>query len=235
MSVTFEEIKTEWMKRVNDDKTVQKYLHQIKEGRGNYVTANKVSKRVGEQLAKTLKSFSAEGNISEWDFVNLIPECMGLDHAMIVDVCRDVQNTMNKEAGLGIKYQEPKFNWDRVNGLIDEIQTHENFSDIEKSFYNQLVNFSENIVDDSIRDNAGKLFRSGIRTLIIRQAEFGACPWCKEVAGSYDFNEVRGTGDDVWRRHEKCHCTIDYITERQTGFYTERVNNYKKKKDKEEL
>ena len=134
---------------------------------------------------------------------------------------------MNKEAGLGIKYQEPKFNWDRVNGLIDEIQNHENFSDIEKSFYDQLVNFSENIVDDSIRDNAGKLFRSGVRTLVIRQAEFKACQWCRDVAGSYDYAEVRNGGNDVWRRHENCRCTIDYITEKQSGFYSERVKNTK--------
>ena len=102
------------------------------------------------------------------------------------------------------------------------------FKNIEKSFYDQLTNFSENIVDDSIRDNVGRLYRSGIRTMIVRQAEAGACKWCQEVAGSYDYSQVRNTGNDVWRRHENCHCVIDYVTEKDSGFYSERVNNQKK-------
>lgn len=220
--LTFETVKAEWMQAVNADPTVQRYLHQIKEGRGTYKSANKVAVRVGELLGKTLKAHPID-NVDEWDYVNLIPSCLGLDHEYIVSVCRDVQNNMNKDAGLGIKYKEPEFNWDRVNGLVDELRNNPEFTNIQKSFYDQLVNFSENIVDDSIRDNAGVLFRAGVRTMVIRQAEFKACEWCRDVAGSYDYAEVRTTGNDVWRRHENCRCTIDYITERNSSFYREKV------------
>ena len=158
----------------------------------------------------------------------MIPQSLGLNQQIIVDACRDVQNGLNKKNGIGIKYQEPKFDWDRINGLLDELRNNPEFHNIEKSFYDQLVNFSENIVDDSIRDNVGRLYRSGIRTIVVRQAEFGGCKWCQEVAGSYDYAEVRNTGNDVWRRHENCRCTIDYITEKDSGFYSEQVNNQKK-------
>ena len=166
--------------------------------------------------------------INEWDYVNLIPQSLGLNQQIIVDACRDVQNGLNAKNGIGIRYQEPKFDWDRINGLITELRDNPEFKNIEKSFYDQLTNFSENIVDDSIRDNVGRLYRSGIRTIVVRQAEAGACKWCQEVAGPYDYSEVRMTGSDVWRRHENCHCTIDYITEKDSGFYSERVNNQKK-------
>ena len=179
-------------------------------------------------MGKVLKAHEPIENIDEWDYVNLIPQSLGLNQELIVEACRDVQNNLNKKNGFGIKYVEPKFDWDRVNGLIDELRNNPEFHNIEKSFYDQLVNFSENVVDDSIRDNVGRLYRSGIRTIVVRQAEFRGCPWCQEVAGSYDYAEVRNAGNDVWRRHENCRCTIDYITERDSGFYSERVNNQKK-------
>jgi hypothetical protein len=228
MALTFDDIKTEFMTKVDSDKTVQSCLRTIHDGRGTYETANRLAKRVGETLGKVLKSHEPIENIDEWDYVNLIPQSLGLNQQIIVDACRDVQNGLNKKNGFGIKYEEPKFDWNRINGLIDELRNNPEFHNIEKSFYDQLVNFSENIVDDSIRDNVGRLYRSGIRTMIVRQAEFRACEWCREVAGSYDYAEVRNTGNDVWRRHENCHCIIDYVTEKDSGFYSERVNNQKK-------
>lgn len=228
MALTFDDIKTEFMTKVDSDKTVQSCLRTIHDGRGTYETANRLAKRVGETLGKVLKSHEPIENIDEWDYVNLIPQSLGLNQQIIVDACRDVQNGLNKKNGFGIKYEEPKFDWNRINGLIDELRNNPEFHNIERSFYDQLVNFSENIVDDSIRDNVGRLYRSGIRTMIVRQAEFKACEWCREVAGSYDYAEVRNTGNDVWRRHENCHCVIDYVTEKDSGFYSERVNNQKK-------
>lgn len=228
MALTFDDIKTEFMTKVNSDPTVQKCLRTIHDGKGTYKTANKLAVRVGENLGKVLKAHEPIENIDEWDYINLIPQSLGLNQEIIASACRDVQNGLNQKNGFGIKYQEPKFDWDRVNGLIDELRDNPEFKNIEKSFYDQLVNFSENVVDDSIRDNVGRLYRSGIRTIVVRQAEFGGCKWCQEVAGSYDYAEVRNTGNDVWRRHENCRCTIDYITERDSGFYSERVNNQKK-------
>lgn len=228
MALTFDDIKTEFMTKVNDDKTVQSCLRTIRDGKGTYLTANKLAVRVGETLGKVLKAHEPIENIDEWDYVNLIPSSLGLNQEIIVEACRDVQNGLNQKNGIGIKYQEPKFDWDRVNGLITELRDNPEFQNIKKSFYDQLVNFSENVVDDSIRDNVGRLYRSGIKTIVIRQAEFKACEWCREVAGSYDYAEVRTTGSDVWRRHENCRCTIDYITEKDSGFYSERVNNQKK-------
>lgn len=222
----FETIKKEFEQMVRDDKRATKLYTKIYNGKGTYQTASQLAVRVGEDLGKVLKRY-APNEFEDWDIDidDLLPRALGLDHNMVIDACKNVQKNMNKDAGLGIKYQEPDFNMDRALGIVDELKKHENFSDIEKSFYDQLVNFSQNIVDDSIRDNAATMWRSGIRTMVIRQAEFNACPWCHEQAGTYDYNEVRDTGNDVWRRHENCRCTIDYITERNSGLYSERVNN----------
>lgn len=228
MALRYEDIEKEFKAAVDGDPKCQKLWKTIREGKGNYKTANKLAQQIGKDLGKTLVNHAPYEDINEWDLIDLLPKSLGLDHQMVADACREVQENMNKKAGLGIKFQEPKFDMDRVTGLIKELEDHPVFTDIEKSFMDQLVNFSENVVDESIRDNAAIMAKSGIRTMVIRQAEFKACDWCQEVAGSYDYNEVKDKGNDVWRRHENCHCTIDYITEKTSGFYTERVYNYKK-------
>ena len=228
MGLKYEDIEKEFKAKVDNDPKCQKLWKTIREGKGSYKTANQLAQQIGKDLGTVLVKHAPYENINEWDLIDLLPKSLGLDHQMVADACREVQENMNKKAGLGIKFQEPKFDMDRVTGLIKELEDHPVFTDIEKSFMDQLVNFSENVVDESIRDNAAIMAKSGIRTMVIRQAEFKACEWCQEVAGSYDYNDVKDKGNDVWRRHENCHCTIDYITEKTSGFYTERVYNYKK-------
>ena len=221
---TYEEIKEQFEEVVRNDKRATELYTKISQGRGTYKTASQLAVRLGEDLGKVLKQYAPEdGSVWDIDIDSLLPKFLGIDHNKVAEACRAVQEAMNQDAGLGIKYQEPKFNANRAFGMVAELKEHENFADIQKSFYDQLVNFSQNIVDDSIRDNAATMWRAGVRTQVIRQAEFKACPWCRNIAGAYDYGEVRDTGNDVWRRHENCRCTIDYVTTRNTGLYTERV------------
>ena len=46
--------------------------------------------------------------------------------------------------------------------------------------------------------------------VIVRTAAPECCVWCAKLSGVYDYNEVRDTGNDVFRRHERCRCTVTY-------------------------
>lgn len=228
MALTYEDIKEPFLESLRNDKRATALINKIEAGKGNYEMASEYAARVGDNLAKVLRKRAPLESIAEWDIDDLIPKSLGLDHSIVTYACENVQTAMNKDAGLGIRYQQPKFDSARAWGLVDELRDNPEFTNIEKSFYDQLANFSQNIVDEAIRDNAGVMARAGIRTMVIRTAESGACPWCDDVAGVYDYDEVRYPGDDVWRRHENCRCTISYITDRNGAFYSEVVNNFKK-------
>lgn len=224
MALKYEDIKKEFMDLVNNDKTCQKLYAQIKNGDASYATTGKLAQQIGKDLGRTLRMHAPLTNIDEWDLDDLIPKSLGLDHSMVATACKEVQENMNKDAGINLKFQEPKFDWDRVQGLITELRDHpDSFSDIEKSFYDQLENFSRNVSDEAMRSNAGLAWRAGIRTVVIRIADAGCCKWCSSVAGKYYYDEVSDTGNDVWRFHENCGCTIDYYTEKNGSVYRERV------------
>lgn len=75
---------------------------------------------------------------------------------------------------------------------------------------NLLKNFTQSIVDDTVRVNAEKHHMLGLRPKIIRTEVGNCCKWCKVIAGVHDYESVKGTGNNVFRRHRFCRCTVEY-------------------------
>ena len=139
MALKYEDIKQEFIDTVNNDKTCQRLYKQIRSGDASYKTGSQLAARIGEDLGKVLKKYAPQTTVYEWDLDDLLPKSLGLDHSMVAEACNQIQTKMNKDAGLGIKPKEPRFDWDRVQGMITELKDHaDTFSDIEKSFHVQL-------------------------------------------------------------------------------------------------
>lgn len=226
--LTYADIKEPFLRALNLDRRASYLIREIEAGRGTYEMASEYAARVGDTLAKVLRRHAPLESIEEWDIDTLIPQSLGLNHSIISYACEQVQNEMNANARLGIRFQAPQFDSDRAFGIVQELRDNPEFTNIEATFYDQLTNFTQNIVDESIRENASMMARAGIRSQVIRVPEAGACPWCAEVSGAYDYEEVQERGSDVWRRHENCRCTINFVTARNTGIYTETVNNFRR-------
>lgn len=221
MPLTYEDIKEPFLDTLRNDKRATALINQIEAGKGTYEMASEYAARVGDDLAKVLRARAPIESIEEWDVAEMIPKSLGLDHSIVTYACENVQTAMNKDAGLGIKYIQPEFNDSRAYGIVQELLDNPEFTNIEASFYDQLANFSQNVVDDAIHANAKVISGAGVKAYIVRATEAGACPWCEELAGIYDYDEVRFPGDDVWRRHENCRCTIAFFTERNGILYRE--------------
>lgn len=220
MALTYEDIKEPFLDALRNDKRATALIKKIEAGKGTYEMASEYAARVGDNLAKVLRQRAPLESIAEWDIEELIPKSLGLDHSIVVYACENVQTALNQDAGLGIKFKAPEFDSNRAYGLVQELRDNPEFTNIEKRFYDQLANFSQNIVDDSIRDNGKIISGAGVRSYIVRATEPGACPWCDDLAGIYDYEDVK-MGGDVWRRHENCRCTIAFFTERNGVLYRE--------------
>ena len=220
---TFEDIKKAFRKTVDEDPEVRKYYAEIQRA-PTYGATMKLANKIGEDLGKVLVKYAPELSVDDLELADILPKALGLDHAQVSAACKEVQEAMNKKAGLGIKYKEPKFNMDKALGLADEVRGITDGDELAQALVERIANFSAGVVDDSIYENAGILARAGVKTILIRTAEANCCDWCEEVAGTYDYFEVKDKGNDVWRRHLGCKCEIDIDNGETIG----RVNNYKK-------
>ncbi|MCD8021238.1 MAG: hypothetical protein LUF92_17185, partial [Clostridiales bacterium] len=61
-----------------------------------------------------------------------------------------------------------------------------------------------------MKENADFHYQSGLHPKIIRRANSGACKWCLALAGTYNYEDVKNTGNDVFRKHNNCKCSVVY-------------------------
>lgn len=223
----FEDIKKAFRQTVDNDPEVRKIYAEMQD-LPTYGNAMRLANKIGEDLGKVLIKYAPELSVDDLELADILPKALGLDHAQVTTACKQVQESMNKQAGLGIKYKEPKFNMDKALGLADEVRGVTDEGELSQALVERIKNFSGSVVDDSIYENAGVMANAGVKAYIVRTAEANCCEWCEEVAGTYNYFEVKDKGNDVWRRHLGCQCDIEFILERSGGYNVSRVNNYKK-------
>ena len=126
---------------------------------------------------------------------------------MVSTYANQVQETLTKEAGIGLKSIQAPINQERINGLVNRLSYEEKFDDVSWILKEPIVNFNQNIVDNHIKVNADFHFKSGLKPKIVRTTDGNCCAWCSKLAGVYTYP---GVNKDVFRRHDRCTCTLDY-------------------------
>lgn len=184
----------------------------LKGKKATYKTANEFAIEIGDILSKALgTSLSADKLPDGKMYYNiaqrLLTDVLGRNHELVSGYASDVQKNLNQKAKIGLKVQVPELNLDRIAGIVNRFSSEENFEDVSWLLGEPIVNFTQSIIDDSIRKNAEFHHQSGLQPEIIRKSYFHCCEWCQEVQGSYKYPRVP---KDVYRRHQHCRCTVDY-------------------------
>ena len=207
-----QEVQEKFERDFGKSEIVRNAFATLKAKKATYKTANEFAIEVGEILSKALgTSLSADKLPDGKMYYNiaqrLLTDVLGRNHELVSGYARDVQKNLNDEAKIGLKVQVPELNLDRITGIVNRFSFEENFEDVSWLLGEPIVNFTQSIIDDSIRKNAEFHHQSGLQPEIVRKSYFHCCEWCQEVQGSYKYPRVP---KDVYRRHQHCRCTVDY-------------------------
>lgn len=207
-----DKIRTDFEKLISEDVLIQKIDKLIKTGTATYKDANEYAVSAGRLLSAAIsKHISAEAMPEGRMYFNIADRILGEtlsdNYKLVSAAAEEVQSALNANAGIGIKSVKPKLNTDRIKGLVDKISNETDFEKVAWLLGEPVVNFSQSVVDDSIKANAEFHYKSGLNAKIVRTPEFSACEWCREIAGTYAYPDVP---EDVYRRHERCRCIVDY-------------------------
>ena len=207
-----ESIKKTFNKALSTDSTIKRARTALKEGKATYNDANYLSQRYGELLSRSIQlNVSADilpdgrmyYNIAD----KILRPLLEMDHDEIANYCADVQTRLNEISGVGLKGLKADLNRSKVDGFIDKVSSAEKYDDVKWMVGEPIVNFSQSIVDDSIKKNAEFQYNSGLRPRVIRTAEANCCDWCSELEGEYEYPNVPR---EVFQRHENCRCEVVY-------------------------
>ena len=205
-------IKSEFEGARLDSEVLKDLLSKLHHSKASYLDANKYAIEIGDILSKALGASLTNETLPDGKMYyniaqRLLTDVLGRNHELVSDYVKQVQKDLNSEAKIGLAAQVPELNQDRIDGLVNRLASEESFDDVKWLLVDPIVNFSQSIVDDSIRKNAEFHHKVGLSPKIVRRVVGHPCKWCKSLEGSYNYPEVP---KDIYRRHGKCRCTVDY-------------------------
>ena len=218
-----EDIAPKLLKKIQDDfknkfdnsKIIRELYRKVEQGNATYKEANEFAIEVGELLSGSFKknlssSVLPDGRMYYNIADRIIRDALGNNYELVADVSAKIQEILNKKAGIGIKAIKPKINEDKVRGIVDIVSGKEKYDDIAYMLGEPVINFSQSVVNDAVRENADFQYKAGLSPKIIRTSTGKCCEWCDKLAGIYDYEAVSDTGNNVFRRHKYCRCLVEY-------------------------
>lgn len=207
-----EEVKNEFELAYGESEIIRNSFAKLKAKKATYRTANDFAIEIGGILSKALgTSLSADKLPDGKMYYNiaqrLLTDVLGRNHELVSGYASDVQKNLNDKAKIGLKVQVPELNKDRIAGIVNRFSSEDNFEDVSWLLDEPIVNFTQSIIDDSIRENAEFHHKAGLQPEIVRTSYFHCCEWCQEVEGNYKYPRVP---KNVFRRHQHCRCIVDY-------------------------
>ena len=207
-----EEVKNEFELAYGESEIIRNSFAKLKAKKATYRTANDFAIEIGGILSKALgTSLSADKLPDGKMYYNiaqrLLTDVLGRNYELVSGYASDVQNNLNDKAKIGLKVQVPELNKDRIAGIVNRFSSEDNFEDVSWLLDEPIVNFTQSIVDDSIRENAEFHAKTGMIPTISRHSTGRCCKWCDSLVGNYIYGEEP---NNFYRRHQHCNCVIDY-------------------------
>lgn len=205
-------IEKEFDEKTFNSSKIKKALQSLKDNKATYEDANEFAVEVGEILSEVLtKNITVKVLPDGKMYYNIadrvLNPTMSKNYSLISDFAVDIQTELNHQVGLRIKGQKAKLNQDRIDGIIERLVAADNFDDIKWILGEPMVNFSQSIVDDTVKANVEFQAKAGLKPKIVRRPDSKPCKWCQSLVGEYSYPNVPA---DVYRRHSSCKCTVEY-------------------------
>lgn len=208
-----EQIQSIFENKFNRNRKTNEVYAKLQNGEKlTYAETNEFAQEVGIILASAFKRvFSPESLPDGKMYYNIadrvVRPMLNNNYDLIAAVAEQTQNSLNKAAGIGLQAKRPKRNTDRIQGIIDKVSSYDDYTKAAWVLDEPIVNYSQSIVDEFIKENAEFQYDVGFKPRISRFLAGSCCEWCSRLAGDYEYPKVP---EDFYRRHERCRCTIIY-------------------------
>lgn len=220
-------IKSEFEGARLDNEVLKDLLSKLQHSKASYLDANQYAIEIGEILSKALGASLTNETLPDGKMYyniaqRVLTDVLERNHELVSDYTEQVQKNLNSEAKIGLTAQVPELNRDRIAGIVNRFSSEDNFEDVSWLLGEPIVNFTQSIVDDTIRKNAEFHAEVGLSPKIVRTTVGNCCKWCQKLAGSYVYPNVP---HDVYRRHQNCRCIVNYKTSdgKRQNIWTKRI------------
>ena len=233
-----ERIKGQFNREYDKSSSIKGVLSKIEKGNATYEDANEYAREIGEILSGALTDNLSSSVLPDgkmyYNIANeIFNDVLGNNYELATNVSASVQQVLNEKSGIGLNAIRPNVDQKRIDGIIDKVSNEDTFDKIKWIVGEPVVNYTQSAVDETIKQNSEFQYKAGLRPKIVRKLGGKCCDWCAKLVGEYSYPDVP---KDVYRRHENCRCTVEYIngTKRQ-NVHTKSYIEENKKEVKERI
>lgn len=207
-----EQMRRDFEKSYNGNKRIQHYLKLVKDGKSDYKTADRYAMEVGIIREQVILGYLPDISPTQFEEVatQVIMPQLKDNYEITTEFATEVQTILNQKARIGLKAKKPQFDTDKAGGLVEKFSAAKTTEEASSVINQNITTFTKGIVSDAIYDNATLHYEVGFDPVIRRVAFSGCCKWCTGMAGTYRYEDVKNTGNDVYRFHANCRCHITY-------------------------
>lgn len=203
------EMKESFIRSFSRNDRIKRLLNRIDEETATFADLWEFSRLVGT-LGSRAATARAEQLLVVADPYNQIMDYLRTCcYEPVADYAVQTQQIRNEARGIGLKAQKADFDANRASGIAHNVANAEDVEEIKKMLGPSLEGFTDKTIPDTIKKNGRFLSDAGVSTKVIRIADPTCCDWCQEIAGVYDYEDVKRTGSDVWLIHDNCKCSIE--------------------------
>ena len=232
----YEKIKNTFSSKVEKDSYISEFLRMVQKNSATFPDAQKYAKRLGELLGETLLEELKENVLPDgklyWNIADrTIRPMLNQNYDLVNKAAAEVQKILDKKDGIGLNAVKAARPDERIKGLLDNATVDGlEFSEVQRRMTTPVQNITESFFDDFVYENAAFRYEAGMNPQIVRVlVGKSPCKWCKSLAGVYDYDDVRDTGNPVFQRHTDCHCQIYFKNNK--GRYLQGVHSKRMVRD----
>jgi hypothetical protein len=185
---------------------------RIEAGTASYADAQRfsgtVGRVVGDIMSRAVCIIFPQGKADRKTIEAFLPPMLRDNYTLITSITTQVQEALNRKAGLRLKAAKPAYNKTRASGMVTELVRAEEAAEKAPVIAQQIENAARSIVDDAVKTNVAAHYRAGLRPKITRTAVGKCCQWCSDLAGVYRYPDDVPEG--IYRRHTNCNCLVTY-------------------------
>lgn len=215
-------IQKRYLRLLRTDRMLNRVKNRVRDGT-DYGIANDYAIRAGELLSQAINAETKTlSYMSEEVAREVLYPVLTLDHDLVNTASVQIQQNMNAANGINVSAMPADLDTNRIEGFITKVSSYDTYDAARWVLGEPIVNYSQSTVDYTIRKNMDANARLGMEAQLIRKIDPAetakgnrACKWCQSLAGTYRYNDVKNTGNDVFRRHRGCRCQLIYKNGKQ--------------------
>lgn len=207
-----EQMQYDFLELYSKDGKIRSALNKTYNGTSDYKDVDTYAMHVGAIREKVILKYVPD--ISPEDYAELgdkiVYQGIKENYDYVCSVAAETQLSLNKKANLGLNSVTPKFNQDKADGIVTLVKEAVDYKEVTQAINQNIETYSKGVVSDFIHANADFQYNSGLSPVIHRIVAPGCCDWCSALGGTYEYKDVKNTGNDIYRFHANCKCQIVY-------------------------